>query len=83
MPRQRFSGLEIIKALTSYDFRIVDRTGSHVKLRLDREDLDRPRIVSVPMANADDIPPGTMRSISRQSGAKDFQKWCAWIEDNC
>lgn len=83
MPRERFSGLEIIKALTSYDFRVVDRTGSHVKLRLDRDDLAEPRIVSVPYVSADDIPPGTMRKIAEQSGARDFRAWCEWIDDNC
>ncbi|ELZ57854.1 hypothetical protein C458_15142 [Haloferax sp. ATCC BAA-644] len=27
-----------------------------------------------------DIPTGTLQSIAKQSGAKDFHSWCEWIE---
>lgn len=81
MVRSAFDGLDIVKALTSYDYRIVDRTGSHVKLRLDRADIDEPRIVTVPLKSRDQIPTGTLRSISEQCGANDFRAWCEWIDD--
>lgn len=82
MVRTAFDGLDIIKALTSHDYRVVDRTGSHVKLRLDRPDLDEPRIVTVPLASRDNIPSGTLRSIADQCGANDFHAWCEWIDEN-
>ena len=83
MVRTSFDGREIIKALTSYDFRIVGRKGSHVKLRLDRPDLSQPRVVTVPLKDRDRISRDTHRSIAEQCGANDFHEWCAWIEENC
>lgn len=74
-----FSGREIVKALTQNRFRIVDRTGSHMKLRYEHPtNEDDVRIVIVPMH--DSIKSGTLRSIAAQAGAKDFQKFKNWIE---
>lgn len=83
MPRTEFDGREIVKALTSFDYRVVAHKGSHVKLRLDRPDLSTPRIVTVPLNSRDKISKDTFRSIAQQCGAKDFHEWCEWIEDNC
>lgn len=82
MVRTAFDGRDIIKVLTSYDYRVVDREGSHVKLRLDRPDLDEPRIVTVPLQSRDEISTRTFRSIAEQCGAKDFHAWCEWIDEN-
>lgn len=81
MPRTDFSGREVIKALTKNRFVIVDRTGSHVKLRYEHPvDEDDVRVVSVPMH--DEISVGTLRNIADQCGAEDFQSWCRWIDRN-
>lgn len=82
MGRPAFSGREIAGVLIDHGFRPVDRTGSHLKLRYEHPDTDEVRVVTVPMKPADDIPVGTLQSIADQSGAKDFQSWCEWIEDN-
>lgn len=82
MAKRDFSGLDVVKALTKNRFRVVDRTGSHVKLRYEHpvNDGDN-RVVSVPMH--DRIKTGTLRSIADQSGANDFDAWCEWIKQNC
>ncbi len=82
MAKRDFSGLDVVKALTKNRFRVVDRTGSHVKLRYEHPVTDGDnRMVSVPMH--DRIKTGTLRSIADQSGANDFDAWCEWIEQNC
>jgi predicted RNA binding protein YcfA (HicA-like mRNA interferase family) len=63
-------------------FVIVDRTGSHVKLRYEHPTNDDDvRVVSVPQH--DRIRIGTLRNIAAQSGAEDFEKWCQWIDQQC
>lgn len=80
--RTDFSGREVVKALTKNRFHIVDRTGSHVKLRYDHpSNEDDVRVVSIPMH--DSIRVGTLRNIARQSGGEDFEAWCRWIDRNC
>lgn len=80
--RADFSGREVVKALTKNRFYIVDRTGSHVKLRYEHpSNEDDVRVVSVPMH--DSISIGTLQNIAEQSGAEDFESWCRWINDNC
>jgi predicted RNA binding protein YcfA (HicA-like mRNA interferase family) len=79
MTTRDFSGREVVKALTKNRFFIVDRTGSHVKLRYEHPTNDEDiRVVSVPMH--DRIDTGTLRSIAEQSGARDFDAFCAWID---
>lgn len=79
--RTDFSGREVVKALTKNRFYIVDRTGSHVKLRYEHpSNEDDIRVVSVPMHDSINI--GTLRSIAEQSGAEDFESWCEWIDRN-
>jgi predicted RNA binding protein YcfA (HicA-like mRNA interferase family) len=76
-----FSGREVVKALTKNRFYIVDRTGSHVKLRYEHPTNENDvRLVSVPMH--DRIDTGTLRSIAEQAGAQDFDAFCAWIDRN-
>jgi len=74
-----FSGREVVKALSKNRFYIVDRTGSHVKLRYEHPTNDDDiRVVSVPMHDSLDI--GTLRSIVDQSGARDFDAFCRWLD---
>ena len=76
------SGRDVVKALTKNRFRIVDRTGSHVKLRYEHPTNDEDiRVVSVPMHNR--IKLGTLRNIAEQSGAEDFDAWVEWIDRHC
>jgi predicted RNA binding protein YcfA (HicA-like mRNA interferase family) len=76
-----FSGREVVKALTKNRFYIVDRTGSHVKLRYEHPTNENDvRVLSVPMH--DRIDTGTLRSIAEQAGAQDFDAFCAWIDRN-
>ena len=82
MVRTVFDGLEIISARTKFDYVPVARKGSHVKLRLERPDLEEPRVVTVPLQSGDDISQDTFRSIADQCGAHDFYEWCRWIEAN-
>lgn len=70
-----FSGREVVKALIKNRFYVVDRTGSHVKLRYEHpSNEDDIRVVSVPMHDSINI--GTVRNIADQSGAVDFESWC-------
>jgi len=82
MVRTSFSGHEIASVLTDFGYVPVDRTGSHLKLRWESDDTDEVRIVSVPMAPADEIPTGTLHSIADQCGAEDFHAWCEWIDEH-
>lgn len=76
-----FSGRDLVKALTRNRYRIVDRTGSHVKLRYEHpSNPDDVRVVTVPMH--DRISTGTLGKIADQCGAADFEAWCRWIDRN-
>jgi predicted RNA binding protein YcfA (HicA-like mRNA interferase family) len=80
--RTDFSGREVVMALTKNRFYIVDRTGSHVKLRYEHpSNEDDVRVVSVPMH--DSISIGTLRNVADQSSSVDFESWCRWIDENC
>ncbi|MDZ7688669.1 MAG: type II toxin-antitoxin system HicA family toxin [Halobacteriales archaeon] len=79
--KRDFSGREVVKALTRNNFRVVDREGSHVKLRYEHpENDDDVRVVSVPQHDSINI--GTLRSIAEQAGARDFDSFCEWIDRN-
>lgn len=82
MVRTAFDGRDIIKGLTSYEYRIAGHERTHVKLRLDRDDRDEPRIVTVPLKSRAEISANTFRSIAEQCGADDFHEWCRWIDRN-
>lgn len=79
MTRRTYSGEEIIKALSKWQFRRVDQTGSHVKLRYKHPDTDEVRTVTVPLH--DELDTGTLSGIAEQAGAKDFQNFLDAIED--
>lgn len=80
MVRKTFSGREIISVLRSFGYAPKSRHGSHVRLRYENPDTGDVRNVDVPMH--DEVNIGTLRSIADQCGAKDFEAWCEWIEDN-
>lgn len=76
---RKFSGEDLVKALTKARFKITGRKGSHVKLEFIDKNTDERRIVIVPLH--DEIDSGTLKSIAEQAGAKDFQKFKKWIEN--
>jgi predicted RNA binding protein YcfA (HicA-like mRNA interferase family) len=82
MPTTDFSGRDVVKALTRNRYRIVDREGSHVKLRYEHPTNDDDiRVVTVPQHSR--IRLGTLREIAEQCRADDFHAWCEWIDENC
>ena len=74
-----FSGRDVIKVLRKHDYEFVTRTGSHVQMR-DVTETGDVRNVTIPMH--DGISTGTLRNIADQCGAKDFEKWCRWIDEH-
>lgn len=82
MGRTSFSGREVATVLRNHGYRVVDRTGSHLKLRWESLDTGEVRTVTVPMKSEDEIPTGTLQSIADQCGAKDFRAWCRWIDEH-
>jgi predicted RNA binding protein YcfA (HicA-like mRNA interferase family) len=74
-----FSGQDIVKALTSLNYRKDRQRGSHVILKYTNPDTGEVRTVTVPMH--DRIKIGTLQSIAEQCGAANFHKWCHWIDD--
>jgi len=74
-----FSGRDVIKVLRKHDYEFVTRTGSHVQMR-DVTETGDVRNVTIPMH--DRISTGTLRNIADQCGAKDFERWCRWIDEH-
>ena len=74
-----FSDRDVIKVLRKHDYEFVTRTGSHVQMR-EVTETGNVRNVTIPMH--DRISTGTLRNIADQCGAKDFEKWCRWIDEH-
>lgn len=79
MVTRDFSGEDVVKVLYDHGYRIESRTGSHVTLTEVTDDGGFRR-VTVPMH--DSIRIGTLRDIANDAGAKDFDKFCRWIDRN-
>lgn len=80
MVTRDFSGRDIVKVLRKHGFVIVNRSGSHVRLRYDAPELDAPRLVTVPLHRR--VRTGTLVQIADQCGANDFHEWCRWIDEH-
>ncbi|EMA04672.1 type II toxin-antitoxin system HicA family toxin [Haloferax denitrificans] len=78
MSRRTYSGREVVKALRKMRYRPAGRTGSHVRLVYEHPDGETRR-VTVPMHK--ELAPGTLRKIAEQAGAKDFDRFCEWIDE--
>jgi predicted RNA binding protein YcfA (HicA-like mRNA interferase family) len=78
-----FSGKEVIKVMVGSGIYEWKRTnGDHAILRWESppgHDADS-RTVPVPLH--DEIHEGTLKTISEQAGAKDFQAFKQWIAEN-
>jgi predicted RNA binding protein YcfA (HicA-like mRNA interferase family) len=73
-----FSGRDIIKVLRNHGYHVVDRTGSHIKLRYEDANTGEVRNVTVPAYDRIDV--DVLQNIADQCGADDFRRWCEWIE---
>lgn len=83
MVSRDFSGEEVYKVLVNEgNFQHVRTTGDHLVLQWthpDGSDVER-RTVVVPLHESISI--GTLRDIARDAGAKDFEEFCRWIDQN-
>ncbi len=70
-----FSGRDIVKVM-------VNSGIYHAILRWEPPADHDSDARTVPVPLHDEVDMGTLRSIAEQAGAKDFDKFCAWIERN-
>ena len=83
MVTRDFSGDDVAKVLANAGpFSLGRISGSHIILKWrPPEDHDtEPRTVTVPRHDSLDI--GTLQSIAEQAGARDFDRFCRWIDRN-
>ncbi|WP_254544445.1 type II toxin-antitoxin system HicA family toxin [Halomarina pelagica] len=83
MVTRDFSGYDVAKVLVNTgNFTWVRTRGDHAILTWEHPDgpeVER-RTVSVPLH--DRVRIGTLRGIAEDAGAKDFDAFCTWIDDN-
>jgi predicted RNA binding protein YcfA (HicA-like mRNA interferase family) len=80
--RRTFSGREVVKPLVNAGgFEWRRTTGDHAQLYYEHPtNEDDTRQVTVPLH--DELQTGTLRSIAEQTGANDFDAFCAWVDRN-
>lgn len=82
MSTRTYSGRFVANVLADHGFEPKNRSGSHLSLQYEHPDNDDDvRNVTVPVEH-DELRRGTLRSIAKQAGAKDFDSFCAWL-DRC
>jgi predicted RNA binding protein YcfA (HicA-like mRNA interferase family) len=82
MGRRTFSGMEVVKVLVNVGgFEWRRTTGDHAQLSYEHptNEEDR-RQVTVPLHS--ELRTGTLRSIAESAGARDFDAFCEWIDEN-
>lgn len=83
MATRDFSGDDVVRVLVNNGPFYLDRmSGSHMILKWDppeSHDSD-PRTVTVP--RHDSLMIGTLQKIAEQAGAKDFDRFCDWVQEN-
>lgn len=83
MTRAPFSGKEVVKVMVNSGiYEWVRTNGDHAILRWDPPADHDSDARTVPVPLHDEISVGTLRDISEQAGAKDFQAFCDWIDRN-
>lgn len=75
------TGREVLTVLRRHNFVVASRTGSHVTLKWRSPHSDEVRRVTVPDTK-DTLPRGLLSDIAKDCGAKDFEAWCRWINEN-
>jgi predicted RNA binding protein YcfA (HicA-like mRNA interferase family) len=82
MVRRTFSGFEVAKALVNaggFEWRRTTGDHAHLYYVHPTNDDDRRR-VTVPLH--DEPRPGTLRTVAEAAGARDFDAFCRWIDEN-
>jgi predicted RNA binding protein YcfA (HicA-like mRNA interferase family) len=82
MGRRTLSGMEVVKVLVNVGgFEWRRTTGDHAQLYYEHptNEADR-RQVTVPLHS--ELRTGTLRSIAESAGAKDFDAFCEWVDQN-
>ena len=82
MGRRTLSGREVVKVRVSAGgFEWRRTTGDHAQLYYEHPTNENDqRRVTVPLH--DDLRTGTLRSIAESAGARDFDAFCEWLDDN-
>ena len=82
MGRRMFSGREVVKVLVNAGgFEWRRTTGDHAQLYYQHPtNEDDRRRVTVPLH--DELRTGTLQSIAENAGARDFDAFCEWLDDN-
>ncbi|QLH84021.1 type II toxin-antitoxin system HicA family toxin [Halosimplex pelagicum] len=83
MTRGPFSGREVVKVMVNSGiYEWVRTNGDHAILRWEPPDDHDSDARTVPVPLHDEIGTGTLRDIAEQACARDFRKFCEWIDRN-
>ncbi|QLH79003.1 type II toxin-antitoxin system HicA family toxin [Halosimplex rubrum] len=83
MTRGPFSGREVVKVMVNSGIYEWERTnGDHAILRWEPPDDHDSAARTVPVPLHDEVGTGTLRDIAEQAGARDFGRFCEWIDRN-
>lgn len=83
MPGRPFSGLEVVKVMVNSGiYEWVRTNGDHAILRWNPPEGHESEARTGPVPLHDELGTGTLRDIADQAGAKDFQNFCDWIDEN-
>ncbi|HZD44073.1 MAG TPA: type II toxin-antitoxin system HicA family toxin [Methanomicrobiales archaeon] len=78
-----FSGKDVVKVMVNSGIYEWKRTrGDHAILRWEPPEGHDSEARTVPVPLHDELSAGTLRNIADQAGAKDYQKFKAWIDSN-
>lgn len=83
MTRRPFSGYEVAKVMVNSGiYEWVRTRGDHAILRWEPPDGHDADARTVPVPLHDELSTGTLRKIAELAGAKDFDRFCEWIDRN-
>jgi predicted RNA binding protein YcfA (HicA-like mRNA interferase family) len=83
MSRGTFSGRDVVKVMVNSGIYDWERTnGDHAILRWEPPETHDSNARTVPVPLHDEISEGTLRDIADLAGAKEFDAFCEWIEEN-
>lgn len=83
MARRTLSGYEVVKVMVNSGIYEWIRTrGDHAILRWEPPDGHATDARTVPVPLHDELSIGTLQNIANLAGAKDFDRFCEWIDEN-
>jgi predicted RNA binding protein YcfA (HicA-like mRNA interferase family) len=83
MSRGTFSGRDVVKVMVNSGiYEWVRTRGDHAILRWEPPDDHETDARTVPVPLHDEISEGTLRNIAEQAGAKEFDAFYEWIDQN-